>query len=89
MENELDMQKLNYFTEGNTFTGGQTKDPVKKTLLRYRVQPDLENEKLYASCWAEDVCFERAGEKQDAEFPLGEEGLSQLKAWLGERFAEV
>lgn len=83
---ELDLQKLNFFTEGNTFTGGRTKDWAKKTMLRYLVRPDRENEKLQAFSWTKDLCFDRAGEKQEAEFPLTEEGLEQIRNWLTDQY---
>lgn len=48
MEQEaMDMQKLSFFTEGNVFTGSRTKDWSARTMLRYLVRPDKENE----NCW--------------------------------------
>ncbi len=87
MEDErLDMQKLSYFTEGNTFTGSRTKDWDKGVLLRYLVRPDREEEKLTAYSWTEDVCFERAQERREEQFPLNEEGLESIQAWLQEQY---
>lgn len=78
----MDLQKLAYFTEGNTFTGSQTKDPETEILLRYRVEPDTGEGELKAWAWAKDVCFERAGEKEERSFPLNQEGLEAADAWL-------
>ena len=49
-----DIAKLSHFTEANLYTGSKTKDWEKGTVIRYKVWPDRENEKLIASCWAQD-----------------------------------
>ncbi len=64
-----DIAKLNHFTEENLYTGSKTKDWEKGTVIRYKVWPDRENEKLIASCWAQDVCYEKAQDKEEREFP--------------------
>lgn len=79
----FDMQKLVYFTEGNRFAGSYSRDGK---VIRYRVEPDKENAQLAAWCWREDVCFEKAREKVDGRFPLSQEGLDQVQAWLGENW---
>lgn len=79
---KMDIQKLAYFTEGNTFTGSRTKDWAQKRLLRYLIRPNREEGKLLCWAWTEDLCFEKAREKQAGEFPLTEEGLSQAELWL-------
>lgn len=81
----FDMQKLVYFTEGNRFSGSRTEDG---RIIRYRVDPDKENERLLAWCWREDLCFEKAKEKSEGSFPLTQDGLEQLLGWLEEGFAE-
>lgn len=81
----IDMQKLVYFTEGNRFAGSHSGDG---RLIRYRVEPDKENEQLLAWCWREDVCFEKAKEKEESRFPLSQEGLEQLTGWLEAGFDE-
>lgn len=87
MGNEsMDLQKLTFFTEGNTFTGSRTKDWNTRAMLRYLVRPDQENDKLLAYSWTEDVCFELADKKQEGEFPLSDEGLYQIQAWLHEQY---
>lgn len=77
----FDMQKLVYFTEGNRFSGSRTEDG---RIIRYRVDPDKENERLLAWFWREDLCFEKAKEKSEGSFPLTQDGLEQLLAWLQE-----
>lgn len=78
----MDLQKLTFFTEGNTFTGSASKDPAAGLLLRYLVEPDKENEQLKAYAWRKDLCFERAGEKEEREFPMTQQGLEEADAWL-------
>ena len=81
----LDMQKLVYFTEGNRFAVSHSGDG---RIIRYRVEPDRENERLLAWCWREDLCFEKAKEKSEESFPLTQEGLDALILWLEKKFEE-
>ncbi len=78
----MDLQKLTFFTEGNTFTGSASKALAAGLLLRYLVEPDKENEQLKAYAWRKDLCFERAGEKEEREFPMTQQGLEEADAWL-------
>lgn len=79
----FDMQKLAYFAEGNRFAGSHS---VSGKVIRYRVDPDRENEQLAAWCWLEDLCFEKAKDKEEARFPLTQEGLDSLLDWLRENW---
>lgn len=79
---KFDIQKLYYFTEGNSFTGSRSDS--KGNLLRYRVEPDKENGQLLAWSWKEDKCFERAGEKREGTFLMTEKGLEEIQSWLAE-----
>ena len=86
---EMEIQKLTFFTEGNTFTGSRTKDPATGAMLRYLVRPNAEEARLEAFTWREDLCFERAHDKLQKEVPLSEEGLEQALAWLEEQYAAL
>lgn len=79
----FDMQKLVYFTEGNRFAGSHSGEG---RIIRYRVEPDKENEQLMAWCWREDVCFEKAKERSECRFPLTQEGLDSMQDWLRENW---
>ena len=81
----FDMQKLAYFTEGNRFAGSHTEG---NRIIRYRVDPHRENEKLLVWCWHEDKCFEKAKEKSEGSFPLTQDGLNALILWLQKEFEE-
>lgn len=89
MEQKLDLQKLLFFTEGNTFTGSQTKDREKKKMLRYLVRPNLKEQQLEAFAWTEDLCFEAASQKEEKTASLNEEGLSTIESWLSEQYQKV
>jgi hypothetical protein len=82
MERQLELQKFHYFDEGNTYAGQKTKDPDRGALLRYLVTPDKDAALIRAYCWTEDLCFDRAQNKQEKEYPLTEEGLDKAVEWL-------
>lgn len=86
METPMDLQKLTFFTEGNTFTGSRTKDLKAGKLLRYLVRPDREEGKLVAYAWKADVCFDRAQDREEKPFPMNESGLEEIQKWLQEQF---
>ena len=88
MAHQLEIQKYHYFEEGNTYTGQKTKEDGNK-LLRYLVEPFQEDGLLKAYSWTQDVCFDRAQEKEEKEFPLTEEGLAEAVQWLEARFDQL
>lgn len=88
-EIQPEVQTLTFFTEGNTYAGGITKDKKKNLLMRYLVRPDKENDRLEAFMWTEDVCFECSGEKKTESFALTDEGIDEVKVWLKERYDEL
>lgn len=89
MDNQLELQKFHYFEEGNSYAGEKTKDPLRDLRLRYLVAPDKDAALLRAYAWREDVCFQRAQEKDSQEYPLTEEGLDQARAWLEGLYAAL
>ena len=44
--------------------------------------PDKDAALIRAYCWTEDLCFDRAQNKQEKEYPLTEEGLDKAVEWL-------
>ena len=82
----MELQKLPFFTEGNTYTGSKTKDRNAGILLRYLVRPNKEEGKLNAFAWTTDCAFELAQEKQAKEAPLTEAGLEEIQVWLSELY---
>ena len=89
MERQLEVQKFHYFDEGNLYAGEKVKDEAKGLLLRYYVAPDKEAALFHVYAWQEDVCFEKAQEKEGRDFPFSEEGLEQARDWLEERYAAL
>lgn len=80
----FDLDGLLFFTENNIFTGICRRGDKPGEIMRYRVAPDIENQKLLAATWHEDKCYERmtVPPSHEASFPLSEEGLEQIQEWL-------
>ena len=85
---ELDFRQLDYFQFGNVFCGSKGK-------LRWRVEPRIPKEKeeqdksvLHVWCWWDGLCFEKCTPSAEADFPLTQEGLDRLKAWLAREAGE-
>lgn len=83
---ELDLQKLQFFTEGNTFTGERSQE--NGAILRYLVKPNREEKELVAYAWHSDVCFEKVEEKVQQSFPMSEDGLEETRRWLQEQLSD-
>lgn len=85
----LDMQTLTFFTEGNSFAGEKTKNPKTQLMMRYWVRPNKETQQLEAFVWTTDVCFACSCEKKEGKFPMTDEGVEEVCAWLHEKFDEL
>ena len=76
MDEELFLPVLSHFENGNFWTasGGA---------LRCRVEPDTgENPRLTAQVWEGPWSLRDSRVEETQEFPLTEEGLEALRAWL-------
>ena len=73
MEQELFLPTLSSMQYGNVWTGslGST---------RWRIVP-AEGE-MTAELWYGPLCYELSEIAHTARFPIGEEGIEQLRAWL-------
>lgn len=80
---ELEVQKLTFFTEGNTYAGEYTNE--NGVITRYLVKPDKDNDALIAYAWHKDVCYECAEIAAEKSFSLSDEGLEEIQAWLQEQ----
>ncbi len=69
----LDLRHIGFYQYGNVFTGSLGK-------YRFRVAP--EGEMLHVFVWTGEKCFELSDAGQPADFPLSEEGLEQVRAYL-------
>ena len=76
MDEELFLPVLSHFENNNFWTasGGA---------LRYRVDPDTgENPRLTAVVWEGPWSLRDSRVEEEKDFPLSEEGLDALRAWL-------
>ena len=78
----MECRGLDYFLFGNTFSGS-------RGAFRWRMEPRIPKEKadrdqavLHLWYWWDGLCFEKCTPSAEADFPLTQEGLDQLKAWL-------
>lgn len=74
MINGYDFPEISYFTQGNTFTGSEGNN------FRYRLT--LEEDKIKASVWFVDLCYELAEDIQDSFFDSTNEGLIKAIEWI-------
>nr|WP_317379386.1 hypothetical protein [uncultured Faecalimonas sp.] len=60
--------------------------------MRYRLEKAAsdEGEKLRATCWWRDVCWEKVleEEKHCAQFSFDKEGLAEAVAWMNQKYEE-
>ncbi len=70
------LRPIEFFTNGNAFSGSAG-------TLRYRIAP--QDGQLSVEIWRQDICYELAQMQTSAAFPLTEEGLQQIQAWLKEQ----
>ena len=83
--NDIFLPTLHTFAMGNAFTGSCG-------TLRFKIQPtvqkltehevDMENSAITAEYWHGEFCYEKSQIEGEAVFPMSQEGLSALRAWL-------
>jgi hypothetical protein len=57
--------------------------------FRYRFQHNGKMNDGTIKMWVyEDICFEKAQNVEQAEFPWTEEGAAELRAWLNQKYEE-
>jgi len=76
---------LHAFAMKNPFTGSYG-------MLRFKIVPkvemlnpkevDMEKSSIFAEYWHGVFCYEKSTIEGNATFPMSEEGLAELKAWL-------
>lgn len=84
MPSEIFLPTLPHWQFGNNWSGSAGR-------LRFFITvTDGEGRKeLAAELWTQDVCRELAQVEEEGSFPCTQEGLDELRAWLGERSAEL
>ena len=73
MAQELFLPSLAHWTYGNNWSGSGGK-------VRFFVTTSTES--MLAEVWDRDICHELAEIKESAEFPVTQEGLEEMRAWL-------
>lgn len=83
--NDIFLPTLHTFAMDNAFTGSCG-------TLRFKIQPtvqkltehevDMENSAITAEYWHGKFCYEKSQIEGEAVFPMSQEGLSALRAWL-------
>lgn len=71
-ESRIEIRGLDFFKSSNVFTGSAGE-------FRFRIAPEDGALKAYAYM---TYCFEKAQDVRSESFPLDEDGLVQLTAWL-------
>lgn len=76
---------LHSFAMGNTFTGSCgafrfKAEPKVEKLSQKEV--DFANSAILAEFWHGPYCYELSQKEGKQEFPMSEEGLAAMKAWL-------
>ena len=82
MDKAFDFLTLDFFTRAAVFPGSLG-------TFRYRFQRTGWVGEGDIQVWVyENVCFERAEQKETETFPWTEEGVAAIKEWLGQKLAE-
>ena len=82
---DIYLPTLHSFAMNNIFTGSCGK-------MRFRIVPnvvkktqkevDMEQSTIVAEYWHGELCYEKSTMEGKAEFPMSEEGRTDLKNWL-------
>lgn len=78
---------LHYFENNNRFSGSSG-------LLRFMLTPQVEMQSakevnlaassIHAQLWHGPFCFEKSTIEKEETFPMSEEGIAAIRAWLTE-----
>lgn len=75
----MELPKLEFLREKNIYSGSQGD-------FRYKLKPDGEQIHVWAyRTYALDYCIAQGLVRGEADFALSNEGLEQLRVWLGEQ----
>ena len=80
MEQELFLPTLSSMEYGNPWTGSRKN-------ARWRILPA--DGQMATEVWPGPLCYECSTVTHTASFPISEEGIEQLRAWLFERSEEL
>lgn len=74
----FEIPKFYYFQSGNDYSGSRGD-------FSYKI---INGENLKCLTWHGRLCSMKAQIENEAEFPVTEDGFSQLVAWLEEKYSE-
>ena len=80
MEHEIFLPTLSSMEYGNVWTGSRKN-------ARFRIVPA--EGVMAAEAWAGPLCYECSQVDRTASFPICEEGIEQLRAWLTQAAEEL
>ena len=80
MEQELFLPTLSSMEYENVWTGSRKR-------ARFRIEP--KDGVMTAEVWPGPLCYECSEVAHTAQFPVSEDGIEQLRAWLMERSEEM
>ena len=79
---------LSHWVLGNRWSGSLGRASYYVT-PRQRQEGEQTVPELYAEAWTGPVCYEQCAPERTASFPVTEEGLEQMRAWLEQALAQI
>ena len=79
---------LSHWQLGNRWSGSLGRASYYVT-PRQRQEGEQTVDELYVEAWTGPICYEQAQAERTASFPVTEEGLEQLRAWLEDNLAQI
>ncbi len=87
MDKEIFIPTLHTFAMNNIFTGscGEFRFRIVPTVvMRTPKEVDMEKSSINAEFWHGKFCYEKSQMEAEKNFPMSEEGRTELKHWLEE-----
>ncbi len=82
---DIFLPTLHTFAMGNLFTGswGNLRFKIVPNVeMRTPKEVDMEKSTIFAEAWHGPLCYEKSQMEAAQTFPMSQEGLQALKAWL-------
>lgn len=79
---------LSHWLLGNRWSGSMGRASYYIT-PRQRQEGEQTVDELYVEAWTGPICYEQCTPERTASFPVTEEGLVQLRAWLEDNLAQI
>ena len=79
---------LSHWLLGNRWSGSLGRASYYVT-PRQRQEREQTVDELYVEAWTGPICYEQCAPERTASFPVSEEGLAQMRAWLEDNLAQL